>query len=81
MAQSGVGDHVTVGDGAFLASRTGAGSDVEPGARVWGFPALQGRAWHRQQVALSKLPDALKRLRALEAREARRIEASSEDSD
>ena len=66
MAQVGTTGHLTIGDGAFVGARGGVTRDVEPGAKVFGYPALEQRAWHRAMAALARLPEALRRLRALE---------------
>ncbi len=66
MAQSGSGGHLRIGERAFVAARAGLHKDVEPGARVYGAPAMEERRWHRMMAALTRLPDALRRLRAVE---------------
>jgi UDP-3-O-[3-hydroxymyristoyl] glucosamine N-acyltransferase len=68
MARVGSAGHLTIGDGAFVGVRAGLHKDVAPGARVWGTPQMEERAWHRAMAALGRLPDALRRLRALEQR-------------
>ncbi len=68
MAQVGTTGHLSIGDGAFVGARGGVTRDVEPGAKVFGYPALEQRAWHRAMAALARLPEALRRLRALEKR-------------
>ena len=68
MAQSGVAGHLTIGERAFVGARAGLHKDVAPGARVWGTPQMEERAWHRAIAALARLPEALRRLRALERR-------------
>lgn len=68
MAQAGITGHVTVGERAFVGARAGIHRDVEPGARVYGAPAMEERRWHRVMSALSRLPEALRRLRAAERR-------------
>jgi UDP-3-O-[3-hydroxymyristoyl] glucosamine N-acyltransferase len=40
--------------------------DVAPGGRVWGTPQMEERLFHRVSAALRRLPDLLKRVRALE---------------
>jgi len=80
MAQVGVAGHLTIGEGAFCGARAGIHKDVAPGARVWGAPQMEERAWHRAVVALGRLPEALRRLRALERRVGRRAgEGAGED--
>ncbi len=66
MAQSGSAGHLTIGDGAFVGARAGLHKDVPPGARVWGTPQMEERTWHKAMKALVRLPDALRRLRAVE---------------
>jgi UDP-3-O-[3-hydroxymyristoyl] glucosamine N-acyltransferase len=66
MAQVGTSGHLSIGDGAFLGARAGVIRDVAPGARVFGYPAVEERAWHRVVAALTRLPELLRRVRALE---------------
>lgn len=66
MAQSGAAGHLTVGERAFVAARTGLHKDVPAGARVYGAPFMEERRWHRVMAALTRLPEALRRLRAVE---------------
>ena len=68
MAQAGSAGHLTVGERAFVGARAGLHKDVAPASRVWGSPQLEERAWHRAMAALARLPDALRRLRAIERR-------------
>ncbi len=66
MAQSGAAGHLEIGAGSFLAARAGVFEDVEPGSRLWGFPARAERAWHRSASLVAKLPEIARRLRAVE---------------
>jgi len=66
MAQSGAAGHLVVGERAFVAARAGLHKDVSPGARVYGAPAMEERRWHRVVAAMGRLPQALRRLRAVE---------------
>ncbi len=66
MGQSATAGHLRVGAGAFVGGRAGIIEDVEAGSRVWGFPAVPERQWHRAVAALQRLPQALRRLRAVE---------------
>jgi UDP-3-O-[3-hydroxymyristoyl] glucosamine N-acyltransferase len=68
MGQTGTTGHLRIGARAFLAGRTAVHKDVPPGARLFGAPAMPERAWHRTMAALARLPDALRRLRAVERR-------------
>jgi UDP-3-O-[3-hydroxymyristoyl] glucosamine N-acyltransferase len=64
--QVGVAGHLSVGDGAVATAQTGIPSDVAAGAVVSGYPAMENRAWLRMVAAATRLPEILKRLRALE---------------
>ncbi len=66
LAQSGSGGQLTIGDGSFVAGRAGVHKDLPPGSRVWGFPAVPERRWHRSTALVARLPELLRRLRALE---------------
>jgi len=66
MAQAGSAGHLHIGARAFVGARAGLHRDVPEAARVWGSPQMEERAWHRAVAALARLPDALRRLRAVE---------------
>jgi UDP-3-O-[3-hydroxymyristoyl] glucosamine N-acyltransferase len=66
--QVGVAGHITVGDGAIATAQTGIPSSVAAGAVVSGYPAIENKAWLRASAAFAKLPEILKRVRALERR-------------
>ncbi len=68
MAQSGSAGHLTIGEGSFVAARGGVIEDLPPGSRVWGFPAAPQRAWHRSAALVARLPELVRRLRAVERR-------------
>jgi UDP-3-O-[3-hydroxymyristoyl] glucosamine N-acyltransferase len=68
MAQMGASGHLRIGDRAFVGARTGIHRDIADGARAWGFPQMEERRWHRVVAAMNRLPTALKRLRAIEAK-------------
>ncbi|MBW2244128.1 MAG: UDP-3-O-(3-hydroxymyristoyl)glucosamine N-acyltransferase [Deltaproteobacteria bacterium] len=76
MAQAGVGGHVTIGDGSFIGARGGVIEDLPPGSRVWGFPSIPERAWHRSMSVFARLPEVIRRLRAVE----KKTRADGEDS-
>ncbi|KTD43184.1 UDP-3-O-(3-hydroxymyristoyl)glucosamine N-acyltransferase [Legionella parisiensis] len=52
--KAGVSGHLTIGARATILVGSIAVQDVEPGARVGGFPALPDRDWHRQTCFLKK---------------------------
>lgn len=66
MAQAGVGGHLKIGDGVFVGARGGVIEDLEAGSRVWGFPALPERTWHRSQAVFSRLTELVRRVRRIE---------------
>lgn len=63
---SGIADHVTIGRGAVVMARSGVAGDVEAGAQVFGSPAKDKKTAYKEQIALSKLPELLKRVKMLE---------------
>ncbi|MDE2127812.1 MAG: UDP-3-O-(3-hydroxymyristoyl)glucosamine N-acyltransferase [Armatimonadetes bacterium] len=64
--QSGVADQLEIGDGARIAGRGAVVTNV-PGGETWsGYPAGRHSNRIREAVALTYLPDLLKRVRRLE---------------
>ena len=80
MGGVGSAGHLTVAAGAFVGAGTGLHKDVPAGSRVYGFPQQSERAWHRTVAALSRLPDWVRRLRALETALAESAQKSDEKS-
>ncbi len=66
--QAGIGGHVEIGDGAQIAGQAGVFGDVPAGAVYSGYPARPHKESLRAQAALFKLPETLRKLRALERR-------------
>ncbi|MGH9749843.1 MAG: UDP-3-O-(3-hydroxymyristoyl)glucosamine N-acyltransferase [Candidatus Polarisedimenticolia bacterium] len=64
--RAGASGHLEIGEGAVVGATSVALQDVAPGAYVLGCPAEDHRDWKRQQAALRRLPDALRRLARLE---------------
>jgi UDP-3-O-[3-hydroxymyristoyl] glucosamine N-acyltransferase len=71
LGQAGIADHVAIGDGAVVGGQAGISQDVEPGARVIGTWARPDSEARRIWIAEGRLPELLRRVRALE----RRLEA------
>jgi len=64
--QVGVSHHATLGDGVVAGGQTGILGELEAGARVWGTPARPVNQIKRIVVAEGRLPELLRRVRALE---------------
>ena len=73
--QAGIGGHVEIGQGAQVAGQAGVFGDVPAGAVYSGYPARPHKEALRAQAALFRLPEMLKKLRALE----RRLEETERD--
>jgi len=63
---SGVADHVTIGTGAVVMARSGVAGDVKAGTQVFGSPAKDKKTAYKEQIAISKLPELLKKVKLLE---------------
>ncbi len=68
MARAASAGQLRVGARAFVGAAASLHRDVAPGSRVWGTPQMEERLFHRTVAALRRLPDALRRLRAIERR-------------
>jgi UDP-3-O-[3-hydroxymyristoyl] glucosamine N-acyltransferase len=64
--QAGAAGHLVVGEDARVAGRTGIINDVPAGATISGFPHRAAGRWRREEAALRRLPDLLKRVMRLE---------------
>ncbi|MDP2903793.1 MAG: UDP-3-O-(3-hydroxymyristoyl)glucosamine N-acyltransferase [Methylovulum sp.] len=62
----GIADHVTIGQGAVVMARSGVAGNISAGAHVFGSPAKDKRTAYKEQVAISKLPELLKKVKQLE---------------
>ena len=72
--QAGAMDHISVGDGARIAARTGLTEDVPAGSTMGGFPARPLKDFLRAQALLFRLDSLRRRVRVLE-----RLQDSRED--
>jgi UDP-3-O-[3-hydroxymyristoyl] glucosamine N-acyltransferase len=66
LAQAGVAGHLRIGASSFIGPQSGVHKDLPPGTRVLGTPQRTDRIFHREMAALGRLPDLLRRVRALE---------------
>ncbi len=64
--QVGVAGHLRLGHGVTVAAQSGVMNDIPDGQKWLGTPAGPDKDTKRQMVALRHLPEALKRLRAVE---------------
>jgi UDP-3-O-[3-hydroxymyristoyl] glucosamine N-acyltransferase len=64
--QAGVRDHMKVGPGAIIAAQSGVGTDIPERQIFSGSPAIPHKTWLRAQSIFSKLPDYVKRIKAIE---------------
>ena len=65
---AGIGDHITIGMGAQIAARAGIMQDVNPGMKMAGAPADDGRKFMKREAALKRLPDLMNEFRELKAK-------------
>jgi UDP-3-O-[3-hydroxymyristoyl] glucosamine N-acyltransferase len=65
--QVGVADHITIGAGAMIGARAGVMSNVPPGGRWAGYPAVPAFEWKRGVATLRRL-----------IREGRKVEGTDE---
>lgn len=66
--QAGIGGHLEVGDGVRVAAQAGVIGDVPPGETYSGYPARPHAEAMRASALTFKLPDLVRRIRALERR-------------
>lgn len=59
--QVAIKDHVTIADGAKIVSKSAVMRNLEAGEVVCGIPAMPFFEWKRISVAVTKLPELLKR--------------------
>jgi UDP-3-O-[3-hydroxymyristoyl] glucosamine N-acyltransferase len=60
--QVGIRDHLTIGNGVKIVSKSVVMNNLKDGEVVAGMPAIPFSQWKRLTVALSKVPDALKKM-------------------
>lgn len=63
---SGIADHINIGQAAVIMARSGVAGDVAAGTQMFGSPAKEKRIAYKEQVAISKLPELLKKVKLLE---------------
>lgn len=75
--QSGASGHLRIGSRVQVAAKTGVVRDVPEGETVMGFPARPRREFLRGLASQGKVPEALRRLRAVE----RALETGDRDAE
>lgn len=65
---SGIADHVTIGQRAVVMARSGVSQNITAGTQVFGTPARDKKVVWKELAALTKLPELLKKFKALENR-------------
>ena len=66
--QTGCADHATIGDRVMVVAQSGIPHDVPDGSVIGGTPAMDIRAWRRLSALQPRLPEMMRRIRALEAK-------------
>jgi UDP-3-O-[3-hydroxymyristoyl] glucosamine N-acyltransferase len=64
--QVGVRDHITVGNRSIVGAQSGIGGNIPEGQVYSGSPAIPHKSWLRSQSIYAKLPEYIKRIKALE---------------
>ncbi|HVN64909.1 MAG TPA: UDP-3-O-(3-hydroxymyristoyl)glucosamine N-acyltransferase [Candidatus Binataceae bacterium] len=65
---SGCADHTTIGDRVLVAAKSGAHGHVPNDTIIGGVPAVELHRWRRYVAVLPRLPELIRRIRALEVR-------------
>lgn len=66
--RAAISDHVTIGPDSILLGRASAITDLPGGAMYLGYPAVPVMEENRMRASLRKLPELLKRVKALESK-------------
>ena len=66
--QVGIADHITVGDKVSISAQAGVLSDLEPGATVYGTPALPGPVAKRIHLYSLRLGELFQQVKQLQRR-------------
>ncbi len=64
--QVGLAGHLKIGNQVTIAAQSGVMRDIEDGQKVLGSPAIADKEGKRQLIALSQLPELIRRVRTLE---------------
>ena len=75
--QSGIADHLTIGDGVTLGAKSAILRDTKGYQVVGGIPAIPYAKWRRQSVLFGKLDELNRRIKELERKLREREETDS----
>jgi UDP-3-O-[3-hydroxymyristoyl] glucosamine N-acyltransferase len=64
--QVGITGHAKLGNQAMVGAQAGVLRDIPDGAKVWGSPAFPEKERKRQIIAVTQLPELIRRVRELE---------------
>lgn len=64
--QVGLAGHIKIGDNVQIAAQSGIKDSVPDGARLFGTPAMDFKAYCRQAMYVTDLPELYKRVKSLE---------------
>jgi len=67
--QVGLVGHIELGDGVMVGAQSGVNHSIPPGKSYFGYPARELIQSKRIEASLLRLPDLLKRVKALETKE------------
>lgn len=65
--QVGIADHLEIGDRVVVGAKAAVRQSIPAGQFYAGDPAVDHRSWLRQQGAIKRLPELIRRLRSIEA--------------
>jgi UDP-3-O-[3-hydroxymyristoyl] glucosamine N-acyltransferase len=65
-SQSGIAGHLTLGNQAMVGAKSGVMRDIPDNGKVVGIPAGPDKQTKRQMIALTQLPELIRRTRELE---------------
>src|SRR5262249_60656546 len=66
--QSAAADHATIGDRVMLVAKSAVHNDVPDGAIMAGVPATDIVRWRRWAMSYMRVPELIRRVRAIEKR-------------
>lgn len=64
--QVGLGGHITIGDGANIGAQAGIISNIKPGSKIIGSPAIPVKDFFRSSVVFPKLPEIYRQIAQLQ---------------